>query len=207
MNGRGLLLFSALFLSQSLHAQAKVLQNEFPISRLKGLYTYQEKFEVPSVRRAETVESETEIGKKRIKELRKQGYMCIRQNVQTRLCSKIWKPEQIPDGLGASIKEFMIGVEAEFEGSLNEPILIHDGSTSQEWEVRENIRLIQNTVSMYRVVRNNEGKVFLSFPISENQGIGVLNYHSNEQLSFQIIGTVKDTANSTVGYTILAYLQ
>jgi hypothetical protein len=178
---------------------------DFPIARLRGLFTYQGHFEVSSLRKAETLSSETVEGQARIKQLRSEGYTCIRKNPTTRICSKTWTPAEKPQGLEASVEKFMKSIRVEFEGGSNPPQLTHDGST-QEWEVREVVKIIESSVPVYRVTRSSKGVVFLTFPINESQGLGSLRYENEKKLVLTVLANSHDSENSsensTVSYTI-----
>lgn len=197
-------LFLIVVLTAPSWAQAST---EFPISRLKGLFTYQNDFQVPNIRRAETIPSETDAGKKRIQELRSQGYSCIRKDPKTRLCSKNWKPVTLPEGFENSVHDFMRPVTVHFEGSETPPRLVHDGSTTQEWDVDEKVQVIKTQVSLYRVVRRHDQQIFIAFPVNQDQPLSPLRYLNREKLSLTVIGNVKDTETSTTAYTIEAFLE
>lgn len=186
---------------------AMAAPSEFPIQRLAGSFSYQGHFAVPSARRAETVDMDKPEGEARIKELRTEGYSCIRKNQTLRLCSKIWTPEKPPQGTAEAVAEFMKPIRVEFEGSQTPPELIHDGSTTQEWQVNEKVKVLTAELSAYRVVKTNKEKIFIVFPVSESQPLSPLEYHSAEKLSLMIIANTKDTATSTLAYTIVADLD
>lgn len=192
------------FFPASIWAQSST---EFPIDRLKGKFFYQNDFHVPNIRRAETIPSETIEGQKRIQELRSQGYSCIRKDPKTRLCSKNWKPETLPEGFDQSVREFMKPVTVQFEGSETPPRLVHNGSTTQEWDIDENVQVMATQVSLYRVVRRHDQQIFVAFPVNQNQPLSPLRYFNGKKLSLTVIGNVKDTETSTTAYTIEAFLE
>lgn len=198
-----ILFLTALWTTPSF-AQSSV---EFPIARLKGQFIYQNHFQVPNIRRAETIPSETEEGKKRILKLRSQGYSCIRKDPKTRLCSKNWKPETLPEGFDESVLEFMKPVTIHFEGSQTPPRLVHDGSTTQEWDIDETVQVMKTRISLYRVVRRHDQQIFIAFPVNQDQPLSPLRYFDSQKLGLTIIGNVKDTETSTTAYTIEAYLE
>lgn len=202
-NITGLLLFSLIAFSSTANAAPA----EFPIARLKGLFTYAENFHVPQIRRAETVNVSTKEGSTRVEELRSEGYTCIHKNQTTRLCSKMWTPSEPPEGLAASVHRFMKPITLEFEGAANAPVLIHDGSTTQEWQVNEKIKVMQTGLSVYRVVKNNKEQVFIVFPVNESQPMTPVLFHNEKKLGLSIIANSKDTPTSTIAYKIEAFLE
>ena len=101
----------------------------------------------------------------------------------------------------------MKGIEVQFEGADNTPVLVHNGSTTQEWDVYEKVQIVQTQVSLYRVVRNQDGRIFVAFPVNATQPMSPLKFHSESKLGMTAIGNIKDTPNSTVAYTIEAYLE
>ena len=179
----------------------------FPIPKLKGLFVYQGTFEVPDIRRLEIVPSQTPDGQTRLKALRKDGHTCILKNPQTYQCWTHWQPEVPPAGLAESLQKFLNGREIEFTVTDAEPELIHNGSTSQDWYVREPVRVQNKMVSLYRVTRTYEGKIFITFPVSEDQPIGNLQYRNKKQLGFRLVANQKESDSVTWTYTLLPFFE
>jgi hypothetical protein len=205
MKSLALGIFLGVMVLTSLHAGAA--PPEFPIPRLHGVFSYHQHFSVPQIRRAETVNVQNPEGEKRVNDLRQEGYTCLRKNLNVRLCSKVWTPEKNPEGLDKSVSQFMTPIVIEFSGGSTPPELIHDGSTTQEWQVSEKVKVIQSELSVYRVVKTNKNQIFVVFPVSESQPLSPLLYHSENTLSISVIANSKDTATSTLAYSIEALLE
>jgi hypothetical protein len=180
---------------------------EFPIARLQGVFAYQKNFDVPQIRRAETVSLQSPTGEKRAQQLRSEGYGCIHQNMQTLLCSKTWIPGAPPPGMQVSVDKFMTPIRIGFSGGTNPPVLSHDGSTTQEWDVNEKVQVMATTVNMYRVVKTNKNEVYVVFPVSDSQPLTPLFYHGPKRLSISVLANNKDSPTSTISYTIRGYLE
>lgn len=179
-----------------------------PISRLEGLFTYQEQFDVPEIRRTELVpQQKSPEGKARIKALRREGYTCINKNPEVMRCFKSTRPQTPPEGLKDSLAKFMAGVEVEFHPTDTVPELGHDGSTTQDWFVRDPVRVMRAKVGLYRVTRTREGRLFVSFPVSEDQPLGILNYHSAHKLGLRVVANSRESELVTFSYVIEAFLQ
>lgn len=191
----------------SMASSAIATPSEFPIPRLKGAFTYHQNFRVPQIRRAETINVQSSVGQKREQALRSDGYTCIRKNQDTRLCSKVWAPEKLPEGFDKSVEKFMARISVEFSGTDIAPVLVHDGSTTQEWDVKEPVKVIDNEVGVYRVVKTNKNQIFVVFPVTETQPLGPLLFYDATKLSLSVIASAKDTETSTLAYTIEGFLE
>lgn len=178
-----------------------------PTPRFSGLYNYQENFDIQKVRRTELVPFLTEAGELRLKELRRMGYTCIRKNAQIHRCAKSWKPETAPEGIAESLADFMRSVEVEFSAGDSEAELVHDGSSVQQWVVRDQVRLLQSKVALYRVNRTFEGRISLNFPVSEEQPLGTLNFHSKTRLGLVLVANLKESESVTMTYVLEPYLD
>ncbi|GEM_PF-5522497 len=185
-------------------AEAKV---PVPTPRFSGLFDYQGNFDIQKVRRTELVPFLTEAGERRLKDLRRAGYTCIRKNAQIHRCAKTWKPETAPEGIAESLQDFMGSVEVEFFAGDSDAELIHDGSSVQQWVVRDQVRLLQSKVHLYRVNRTYEGRISLNFPVGEEQPLGTLNFHSKTRLGLVLVANLKESETVTMTYVLEPYLD
>lgn len=62
-----------------------------------------------------------------------------------------------------------------------EAIMVHDGSAT-EWQIKEDVMIGIFKVEVFKIVRDNKGDWFITLPISEEQGIGVLELHSDKEI-------------------------
>lgn len=177
-----------------------------PIKKLEGLFKYSGNFEVTLVARTEMVPQTTPEGTARIKELRKDGYTCINKNLQIKRCRKAWKPDVPPAGTAEALEKFMANIEVEFLPGTSEPELGYDGS-KQEWWVKDQVRVIKKVVNLYRVTRTQDRDLFISFPVSEDQPLGNLNYINDKRLGFRVSATQKESENSNYAYIFLPFLE
>lgn len=178
-----------------------------PTPRFSGLYEYQGNFDIQKIRRTELVPFLTTEGERRLKELRQSGYTCIRKNAQIHRCAKDWKPDAVPEGIAESLQEFMQSVQVEFFAGESEPELIHDGSSVQQWVVRDQVRLMRSKVSLYRINRTYEGRISLNFPVSEEQPLGTLNFHNKTRLGLVLVANAKESSSVTMTFVLEPYLD
>lgn len=198
------ILTAVLMSSVAVQSSAKI---PVPTPRFSGLYNYQGNFDIQKARRLELVPFLTEKGSQRLKELRSKGYTCIRKNAQIHRCAKTWKPEIPPEGIAESLADFMRSVEVEFFAGDSEAELIHDGSSVQQWVVRDQVRLLRSKVNLYRVNRTYEGRISLNFPVSEDQPLGTLNFHSKHRFGLVLVANAKESEFVTMTYVLEPYLD
>ena len=186
---------------------ASFAADPLPVNRLNGVYSYQGNFIVPNIRRQELVPSTTTAGKARIQQLRNEGYTCINKDTKTMRCWNNWTPEAPPAGLKEAVEKFMNGREIEFTATATEPELVHDGSSAQEWIVRDPVRLQNKTVDFYRLSRSYDGYVSLSFPVQSDQPVATLTYVNETRLGLTLIANKKESANVVWTYTMLPFFD
>jgi len=184
-----------------------VLPTPLPIPRLSGVYGFQGNFEVPDIRRQELVPSTTTAGKARIQQLRSEGYTCINKDTKTIRCWNHWKPDAPPAGVKEAVEKFMNGREIEFTVTNTVPELTNDGSTSQDWIVRDPVRLQTNTVAFYQVSRSFDGNISLSFPVTADQPVATLSFVSAQRLGLTLIANKKESANVVWTYTLFPFFE
>nr|BFD67022.1 hypothetical protein HAGR004_20440 [Bdellovibrio sp. HAGR004] len=199
------LVFSVLV--STLTAFSALAEEPMPIPRLEGLYNYQDDFVVPLIRRVEDIPDTTAEGKARVKQLRKEGHSCGRKNPQVARCIKSERPNAPLEELRAPVANLMRTVDVEFYPGEEPPVLNHNGSSTQEWLLRDVVRLMKKKVNLYFVVRSYEGRISLSFPVSEGQPIGNLIYHGADKLGLQLTASRKESPSVTIGYVMEAYLN
>jgi hypothetical protein len=185
---------------------AEVTPAPLPIARLSGLYTFQGNFEVPDIRRQELAPSTTTAGKARIQQLRNEGYTCIAKDAKTMRCWNHWKPEAPPAGVKEAVEKFMNGREIEFTVTNTDPELTNDGPT-QEWTVRDPVRLQANTVAFYQVSRSFDGSISLSFPVAAGQPVSTLSFVTAQRLGLTLMADKKESANVVWTYTLLPFFE
>jgi hypothetical protein len=149
----------------------------------------------------------TTAGKARIQQLRNDGYTCINKDVKTMRCWNHWTPEAPPAGVKDAVEKFMKGREIEFTVTNTDPELENDGSSSQDWIVRDPVRLQTNIIQFYRVSRSFDGKISLAFPVAADQPVGTLSYVSAHQLGLTLIANKKESANVVWTYTLLPFFE
>ncbi|UXR63428.1 hypothetical protein EZJ49_10110 [Bdellovibrio bacteriovorus] len=199
------LVFSLLAIT--LTAFSARAEDPMPIPRLEGLYNYQDDFIVTLIRRVEDIPDTTAEGKARVKQLRKEGHSCGRKNPQVARCVKSEKPNAPMEELRAPLANLMRTVDVEFYPGEEPPVLSHNGSSTQEWLLKDTVRLMKKKLNLYFVVRSYEGRISLSFPVSEGQPIGNLIYHGADKLGLQLTASHKESPSVTIGYVMEAYLK
>lgn len=191
------------FFTFSAFSDVKVA-DPLPISRLNGLYTFQGNFDVPDIRRQEMVPSTTTAGKARIQQLQAEGYTCINKDAKTMRCWNHWTPEAPPAGLKEAIEKFMNGRDIEFTAGTADP---EQGSNTQEWTVRDSVRLQTNTVDSYLVSRSFDGIVTLTFPVPTGYPVSTLTFVNQNRLGLTLTANKKEGANIVWTYTMLPFFE
>ncbi|MBC7711919.1 MAG: hypothetical protein H7177_01170 [Rhizobacter sp.] len=169
-----------------------------------GLFSYNNEVTLTKKRSAETVSLVTAEGAARIKDLKNSGYICIRKNAQTSLCTKTENNLPTPDFIQAAVDKYLIGVTFTFPGT-GVPTVVFDGANT-EWMVTEVVMLGKIRVPMYKITKTFDGPWYVTFPVSDEQGIGTLNLVNNDELGLPL--TMEQKVNGqTIGYFITATLK
>jgi hypothetical protein len=172
-----------------------------------GKYLYQNDIQITKKRTAETVSHMSSDGQNRIKQLKKNGFFCVRKNQIDSICQKNeLNVNPIPDYVQNAVDQYFHGAELFFPGVVI-PELTFDGAT-QEWFVRETILIGKGKVDMYKIVNTNDEikKWYLTLPISENNGIGLIEIKNQSTLAIPLVLQAK-SEGQTVGYFIDAQFQ
>lgn len=184
------------FLSLSFSAFAQM-----PEFRPVGKYSYTNEVLLTKKRTAETVGHLTPVGMERIRELKKDGFMCVRKNQKDSICQKTENNLETPEFIQAAIDNYLEKAKFTFTGTA-EPEIFHDGS-STEWLVNEVVMLGNKKVNMFKIVRTSDNRWFVSFPVTAEQGIGNMEIFSNEKLGLPLTLQGSDKAQ-TIAYFITA---
>lgn len=156
---------------------------------------------------AETLDSTAPDFKRRLKELRSEGFTCIRKNSQAYLCSRLEKPASWPPEVDSAIHKGMKGFLIDFQGPFSEPEFLIETSTEQEWLFRESVEIRGVRVGMFKFVKLLDGReTMISFPISEEQGIGWVDFPEASRLELHLTLSGKQ-GNRTLGYFVEAFLE
>lgn len=188
------LFFSSLILSFSTMAA-------MPEFRPSGEYNYTREVLLTKKRTAETTSHMTEAGKARIKELKKDGFMCVRKNQTDSICQKNENNLETPDFIQTAVDNYLRTAKFIFSGTA-EPQIFHDGS-STEWLVNEIVMLGNKKVEMFKIVKTADNLWFVSFPVSNEQGIGNMEIFSNDRLGLPLTLQGSNKAQ-TIAYFITA---
>ena len=186
-----------LILSFSFSAFAESFPADFP-EIPKGRWNYG-KYEITKITEQELLKHQTPEGQKRIQELKKEGYTCLRIKIDTTKCSKNRAPQANDPDFTDPLKQKVSGIYFVFPDNPSTPNIVYDGA-SQEWLMNDSVQISQARVSLYKITRTVEGKYFLTFPITDEQPIGLLSieYH---QLKLPLIANVSNN-NKTTSYFI-----
>ncbi len=169
-----------------------------------GNFAYNHEVKITKKRSAETVIRDSNEGSARIKELKKNGYSCIRKDQVKSLCTKTETNLPTPEFIQVAVDNYLEGIVFTFPGT-GEPTIIFDGANT-EWLVQEDVMLGNKKVGMYKITKTFDGPWYISFPVSEEQGIGTLNLESNEHLGLPLTLERKENGQ-TAGYFITASLK
>lgn len=170
--------------------------------RPAGQYTYNKVIKLNKKRSAETVSHETTPGQDRIRDLKKLGFICVRKNQKVSICQKTETNfETAPEFLQKAANDFLGNASFTFAGD-GEPYIVHDGSDT-EWMVYEEVLIGKNRVNAFKIVKTKENKWYISLPVSDEQGIGVLELHSEKEIALPLTVERKEDGQ-TVGYFFTA---
>ncbi len=200
-------LFATLLLISLTSVYANKVITPEPLYRPIGLYQYQNDIQITKKRTAETVSHQTNEGQVRIKELKRSGFICVRKNQIDSICQKNeFLIHPIPDFVQKAVDQYFQDGEMNFPGTAI-PALTFDGAT-QEWFLRETIKIGSGKVEMYKIVNTNDQvkRWFLSLPISETNGIGLIEIKNQNLLAIPMVLQSKSN-NQTIGYFIDAYFK
>ena len=169
--------------------------------RPTGTYSYSREVVLTKKRTAETLNHITTEGQARIKELKKTGFTCIRKSQKESICQKTETDfPSTPDFIQNAVDDYLKKAQFSFAGT-GEPTIVFDGANT-EWLVYEDVYLGSKKINVYRITKTPDGW-FLSFPVSEDQGIGNMNLESNNRLGLPLTMQTKENGQ-TVGYFIKA---
>lgn len=190
----------SFFISQTVFAAPELV----PLP--KGIFSYQEHFIVHKIRNTEILNHNSDDGKNRMNELKKQGFKCLRNKPETTKC---WidksLEQQLPElanTIRNAIENMIIQFPLEYK-MIDKP---YDGSTTQEWIVRDKYFLNQRELNLFTVVHNNSEQWYLTFPVDSEQPIGLLNYLNDQKLGITMIANSQNQ-NKIKSYFIEAYLE
>lgn len=189
------IVFFALILLSSL-----VFSQELTF-RPVGVFSYNQEVRITKKRSAETVSRETTEGNARIKELKRIGFSCIRKDQVKSLCTKTETNLPTPEFIQTAVDNYLDGIAFTFSGT-GEPTIIFDGANT-EWLVQEEVLLGNKKIPMYKITKTFDGPWYVTFPVSEEQGVGTLNLESNDHLGLPLTLEKKENGQ-TIGYFITA---
>lgn len=169
--------------------------------RPTGTYTYSKEVILTKKRTAETVGHLSSTGVERIKNLKKNGFVCIRKSQKETICQKTeTRFNETPDFIQKAVDDYLMNAKFTFSGT-GEPTIVFDGANT-EWLVYEDVYLGSKKIDVYRITKTPDAW-FLSFPVSEDQGIGNMEIESNNRLGLPL--TMQNKVDGqTIGYFIKA---
>lgn len=172
-----------------------------PRFRPVGDFLYTKEVLLTSKRTAESVSHVSSQGIARIKELKSDGFMCIRKNQQISICQKTQKNLETPDFIHTAVDNYLENAKFSFSGT-GSPEIIHDGANT-EWLISELVVLGNKKIEMYKIIKMANGSWFASFPVTSKQGIGTMEIFSDERLGLPL--TLQgNNKTQTISYSITA---
>lgn len=174
-----------------------------PELRPEGLYLYAGELLVSKKRSAISISHVNVEGQAKIKNYKRQNFICIRKNQKETICQKNEAVKETPEFAKLAVSNLLAGKTFEFSGT-GQVELIHDGADT-EWLVTEPVILAGAKIKLFKIIRQNNGIWAMSFPVSEEQGIANMYLYSNTSLGLPLILQRKE-AELTVGYFLTANL-
>lgn len=176
----------------------------FPYTIPVGFFSYKGNVVTENLRIAEVIDHTVQFGKDRIKELRKDQFICLRQSQVKTICSKNTGPVETPEEFKQAVAKKLQNFTFDFSKPETEPQSYQDVSQSHTYNVYTPVRLGAKLLSWYQFVHYYEsGKQVLAFPVSEDQPIGNLVW-INGELGLTLVVSQK-VGVQTYGYILKAY--
>lgn len=166
-----------------------------------GHYQYNSVIEITKKRTAETVDHTNASGMARMNALKKLGFSCFRKNQIKSICQKIEGSQNTPDYVQKAVDDYLKSGSISFSG-MGDPVVVHDGA-STEWLIYEDVMIGNFKLEVYKLVKNNKGQWFASFPVSEEQGIANVEIKSDDNIALPLILESKP-AGQTVAFFVSA---
>lgn len=198
------IIFSALLTTFVL--SHNLLASEFPYVLPSGQFNYKGVVETENIRVAETLLHSTSEGELRKKELRKQGFTCLRKNQQQTLCTLNKGPQPTPEYLQDAVMDKLSKLSIYLMKIENSPVSFQDNSTEHIFTVDADIKIGNKKISSYWFTHYYEsGKNVVSFPVQAEMPFPYFEV-VNDKLGVQMVYSEK-TNNQTIGYILKAWYE
>lgn len=107
---------------------------------------------IPETKRtSESVSHIEPSGQVRIKQLKQQGFICLRQSQTKTLCSLTEKTQTLPEDLKTFVNQKLKNFKISFFQFDQDPILLIDTSTQKEWAFFQKLQIGDQSVDKYKL--------------------------------------------------------
>lgn len=170
-----------------------------PIAPPVGIYTFKGHLFPKLIKKSKLLNHNKEADQDEIASLKNQGFLCYRRTQQQTICYTKPPFTSFPDGFlektGKLMEKYPIEFPKEYQVDFS-----HNGSTTKEWMVYGELKIGEKKLHVYRITRDYEGAVSLSFPVDDENTIGMLYYHENLGFGFPLTARRTDKEGWTYNY-------
>lgn len=188
---------------------ASILMSVFPHTLPQGLFNYQGAIVTENIRIAESLLHNTSSGKERMAELKKDQFVCIRQNQTRTICSKNTGSVPTKESIQNAVAQKLNRWSVEFYPLINDPEMYQSLSDKDIWQIESPVRIGSRKVNIYQFVHDlNQFNQSVTFPVNEDQPIGHLTWTTQPRHQLGLTLVVSEKINhQTYGHILTAYLQ
>lgn len=163
---------------------------------------------IPEVKRiSESVSHIEPSGQVRIKQLKHQGFICLRQSQEKTLCSLAEKNQTLPEDLKFFVNQKLKNFRISFFQFTQEPILLIDTSTQKEWAFFQKLQIGEQIVDKYKLAYVYENQsYYIALQTSSEQPFSLINIINPNQVSIKMVTSSK-VGNQNIGYIFYIVLD
>lgn len=188
-----------IFLLFNIIATSLWASDELPIKPPTGIYTHKGQLKARTLRKSKIFLHDDEDDFDMIHSLKKQGYTCIRRSTTQTICQLVTPFTEFPAGANEKTQSLLKGYSIQFPENYTTK-LNYDSGPLREWLIYGDIIIGGVKLSVYRISIENTGSIAFSFPVDEENPIGILYDHGSEGLGFPLILQSKTEDGWTLAY-------
>lgn len=162
----------------------------------EGDFKFNGQLHLLATKKLEMVESSSNAGKKRLKELQSQSWACKHYSGIWYQCSAFVKGESLTPQVVSSLVSKYQGMNLTFE-EVQGVSLLNDAETMREYEVLQNVQTTQGNSTKYllRTINGGPNKIQIDFA---SQGTLYLNAINRKSFTFFETVEVREKMQSTI---------
>lgn len=171
-----------------------------PPKTLIGEFIYSGMSYVRNLRITEVIDLSQGEGVERLNQLRKEGYTCIRQTAQRRLCSLNKKDVQLTPLQESFIANKFSRLRIQFQPPTQQPQIIFDGSEQQDYRLKQEVKIITEASEFkylqigLSVVKNKD--FFIVLPSADENPALILSRQNEGLFNWPVILQTKEESQT-----------